>query len=101
MRLAGSADMTVAKAARPHYLPASLIGGFGEPDAGRHAGELRYNWVCMRRRDQSGVIPRIRADNVAIENGLYDVAEPGPDLAADFAEQLWTKYEASLPAAIK
>jgi hypothetical protein len=90
-----------AKAARPHYLPASLIGGFGEPDTGKHAGHLRYAWVCMRRTGTLGTVTRTRADNVAIQNGVYDVGEPGPDLVADFAEQLWQRYEGALPGAIR
>ena len=91
--------MATAKAARPHYFPASLIGGFGEPDTGsdRHAGHLRYAWVCVRRPGDPGTVIRVRADNVAIQNGVYDVAEPGPDFPADFAEQLWQQYEGALP----
>ncbi len=46
-------------------------------------------------------VVRIRADNVAIQNGLYDVAEPGPDLRGDFPEQLWRQYEGALPGAIR
>ena len=93
--------MAIAKAARPHYFPAGLIGGFGQPDTGRRAGHLRYSWVCVRWIGETSVVPRIRADNVAIQNGVYDVAEPGPDLPADFAEQLWQQYEGELPAAIR
>ena len=91
----------MAKAARPHYLPAGLIGGFGEPDTGKHAGHLRYAWVCVWRTEDRGTVTRTRADNVAIQNGVYDVAEPGPDLPADFAEQLWQRYEGALPGAIR
>ena len=93
--------MATAKAARPHYFPASLIGGFGEPDTGsdRHVGHLRYAWVCVRRAADPGTVTRVRGYNVAIQNGIYDVAEPGPDLPADFAEQLWQQYEGALPEA--
>jgi hypothetical protein len=95
--------MATAKAARPHYFPAGLIGGFGERDTGsdRHSGHLRYAWVCVRRTDDPGTVTRVRADNVAVQNGVYDVAEPGPDLPADFAEQLWQQYEGALPEAIR
>jgi len=93
--------VTTAKAARPHYLPASLIGGFGEPDKGKHAGHLRYAWVRMRLAGVPGTVAGIRADNVAIQNGVYDVADPGPDLPADFAEQFWKQYEAALPGAVR
>jgi hypothetical protein len=78
-----------------------MIGGFGEPDTGRHADHLRYAWVCIRRTDAPKAVARIRADNVAVQNALYEVAEPGPNLPADFAEQLWKQYESALPAAIR
>ena len=84
--------MAIAKAARPHYFPAGL---FGQPDTGRRAGHLRYSWVCVRWTGETSVVPRIRANDVAIQNGVYDVAEPGP------AEQLWQQYEGELPAAIR
>lgn len=42
----------------------------------------------------------MRADQVAFQYGIYDVALPGPDLAADFAEQLWKQYEGKLPSAV-
>jgi hypothetical protein len=92
--------VTTAKVARPHYLPASLIGGFGEPDTGKRAGQLRRAWVCVRWTQGTGTVTRARAGNIAIENGIYDVAEPGPELSADFAEQLWRQYEGALPGAI-
>ena len=86
--------------ARPHYLPASLIGGFGEPGTGKHAGHLRYARVCVRWAADPGTVREVRADNIAIQNHIYDVAEPGPDLPDDFAERLWQQYEGSLPGAI-
>ena len=55
----------------------------------------------MRRTGQVGIAARIRADNVAIENGIYEVVEPRDDLPADFAEQLWQLYEGALPEAIR
>jgi hypothetical protein len=76
-----------------------MIGGFGEPDNGGRFRALRCAWVCVRWTT-SGTIARIRAENVATEYGLYDVAEPGPDLRADFAEDLWRLYEGKLPQAI-
>ena len=94
-------SVAMLKAARPHYLPASLIGGFGGPDTGRNAGRLRYSWVCVRWAGETSLVARIRAGNAAIENGVYDVAEPRPDLPHDFAEQLWQQYEGALPAAVK
>jgi hypothetical protein len=94
-------SVAMLKAARPHYLPASLIGGFGEPDTGWNAGQLRYSWVCVRWAGETSVVARIRAGNVAIQDGVYDVAEPGPDLPHDFAERLWQQYEGALPAAVR
>jgi hypothetical protein len=58
--------MATAKAARPHYFPAGLIGGFGEPDTGsdrqrvasslirpRSAGGIGAVLVLFRRRPGS------------------------------------------------
>ncbi|HEX2822939.1 MAG TPA: hypothetical protein VHO07_22670 [Streptosporangiaceae bacterium] len=55
----------------------------------------------MRRTEDPGTVSRTRADNIATQNRVYEVAEPGPDLPADFAEQLWQQYEGSLPGAIR
>jgi hypothetical protein len=93
--------MTSSKAARTHYLPASLIGGFGQPEKGRRSGNLRYARVCVRRLDDPERTTAIRADQVAVQNGLYDVDQPGQELPADFAERLWEAYEGPLPAAIR
>ncbi|MGK4586216.1 hypothetical protein [Kitasatospora sp. HPMI-4] len=92
--------MNSAKVQRPHYLPAALIGGFGIPDA-RQSG-ARYASVLMRRRDEPGKLRGpIRADQVAVQNGLYDVDEPYEELPADFAETLWQRYETALPGAVQ
>ena len=95
------ADVTSSKAARTHYLPASLIGGFGQPESGRRSGNLRYARVCVRRPDHPERTTVMRADQVAVQNGLYDVDQSGPELPADFAERLWKAYEGPLPVAIR
>lgn len=93
--------VTSGKAERPHYLPAALIGGFGEPDRGQRAKNLRCARVCVRRPDKPEGTTIIRAEQVAVQNGLYKVDQPDPGLPADFAERLWQQYEGPLPAAIK
>ena len=57
---------------------------------------MRVRWT-----NGDGAVGRIRADNIAVENGVYDVADPRPDLRSDFAEQLWQQYEGALPGAIR
>ena len=82
-------DVMTVKASRPHYFPASLHRGSGETHTGRYSGHLRYTWVCVRWVDHTGIVARIRADNVVIQNGPYDVAEYRLELPADSEEQLW------------
>jgi hypothetical protein len=92
--------MRSAKVQRPHYLPAGLIGGFGIRDP-REPGS-RYSMVCVRRRNAPGkLLGPLRADQVAVQNGLYDVDEPDEELPADFAEALWQSYEDALPPAVQ
>lgn len=87
-------------APKPHYLPAALIGGFGASEPGRPGG-LRHAKVCARRRKEpEKVFGPLKAENIAYQNGLYDVDTPSSDLPADFAEAIWQTYEGALPAAI-
>ncbi|MGW7003697.1 hypothetical protein ACWGCW_12915 [Streptomyces sp. NPDC054933] len=43
----------------------------------------------------------MRAEQVAVQNGLYDVDRPDDELPADFAETLWQSYEGDLPGAVQ
>jgi hypothetical protein len=45
--------MATAKAARPHYFPAGLIGGFGEPDTG--SDRQRVASSLIRPRSAGGI----------------------------------------------
>jgi hypothetical protein len=85
---------------RPHHLPASFIGGFGQP-ARRDPANLRAARVCVRRKDPDKLLPNMEAEEVGFERGVYDVENPTADLPADFAEQEWKKYEGKLPGAIR
>src|SRR5437899_1384994 len=96
--MAGGESAAVTKGARPHYFPAGLFGGLGVAD--ESAAGLRSAWVCARWTVGSHQVAVMRADEVGFQYGIYDVAEPGPDLAADFAEQLWKQYEGTLPTAV-
>jgi hypothetical protein len=88
-------------AAKPHYLPAALIGCFGVPEAGRATG-LRHAKVCVRRRQTpQKVFGPVKAENIAYQYGIYDVDDPSSDRPADFAETIWQEYEGRLPAAIR
>jgi hypothetical protein len=88
----------VTKGPRPHYLPAAFIGGFGV--VGKRSNGLRTARVCVRWTVGSRSVGVMRADQVGFEYGVYDVGQPRPELAADFAEQLWKQYEGGLPTAI-
>jgi hypothetical protein len=85
---------------RPHHLPASSIGGFGQPDV-RDPLCLRIARVCVRRKDRDKLLPSVKAEDIGFEYGIYDVDAPDADLSADYAETEWKKYESNLPWAIR
>jgi hypothetical protein len=85
---------------RPHYLPASFIGGFGQPDP-RDPLDLRIARVCVRLKDPDKLLPNVKAEDIGFESGIYDVKNPTTDLQADYAETEWKKYEPKLPRAIR
>jgi hypothetical protein len=85
---------------RPHHLPASFIGGFGQPDT-RDPLDLRIARVCVRRKDPDKLLPNMKAEDICFEYGIYDVEAPDADLPADYAEREWKKYESKLPRAIR
>lgn len=83
---------------KPHYFPAAVIGGFGQQHAGQPPREA---FVCVRRLTPAPLLQRrIRAKNVAAQRHIYDVQESCQDLAADYADRLWERYEGALPTAI-
>lgn len=84
----------------PHYLPASFIGGFGQPDP-RDPEELRIARVCVRRKEPDELLSNVRAETIGSERGIYKVDRPAVDLPTDYAETEWKKYEPKLPRAIR
>jgi hypothetical protein len=83
---------------RPHYLPAAFIAaGFGT--APKPGEELRMGRVTVRMKDPDKILRRVTADSICHASGLYDVQNPTPQLAADYADQWWAKYESALPRA--
>lgn len=96
-----AAARTIARVPdRPHHLPASFIGGFGQPDV-RAPLLLRIARVCVRRKDPDKLLPSVKAERIGFEYGIYDVDAPDADLPADYAETEWRKYESKLPRAIR
>jgi hypothetical protein len=87
----------VTKGSRPHYLPAGLIGGFGRPGAGKRAVQLRSAYVCVRWTIGEQAVTVVRADKVAFQYGVYDVDQPGPDLAAGSPSSYGNSTKADCP----
>lgn len=85
---------------RPHHLPASFIGGFGQPDP-HDPEDLRITRVCVRRQDPDKLLQNMKAEDIGFEYGIYGVEKPTADLPADYAETEWKKYEPKLPRAIR
>ncbi|HLG66361.1 MAG TPA: DUF4238 domain-containing protein [Acidimicrobiales bacterium] len=86
-----------------HYLPAALIGGFGEaPRRGRHARSLRNAKVAVRYTSQPDAVhARVRADSIAREKGIYRLKNPPAGVDRDEIDRLWSSYEPRLPAAVR
>jgi hypothetical protein len=78
-----------------HYLPASLIGGFGARASGIR---LREAQVVVRRkrtgRTSSGLV---RANNLAARRNYYRLQAPLPGVDPDVVDRLWNPVEGMLP----
>ncbi len=81
---------------KQHFLPASLIGGFGRVAAGRSSREAEVGW---RRRDWQQSRPAV-AENLGYVNKMYRLADPPPGVSADRVDELWDHFEKPLPGAI-
>lgn len=85
----------MAKPRKDHYIPAALIGGFGEPAT---SGRLREATVAVWF-NKSGSLKCIKAEDVGFRRGLYRIdSVAGSD--EDF-DDLWALYEGGLPDAIR
>lgn len=83
------------KGSKDHYLPAAIIGGFGQrpPKKPRRKAKVAV-WV-----DALGQVVSTTAENVGWEYALYDV--PGDAGSAEAFEKVWQSYESDLPTAIE
>ncbi|HVX21284.1 MAG TPA: DUF4238 domain-containing protein [Acidimicrobiales bacterium] len=77
-----------------HYLPASLIGGFGLPAA---SGRLREARVAVRRK-RTGQVDRglPKAATLAVSRGTYRLTNPPPGVDRDIVDKLWDPVENEL-----
>jgi hypothetical protein len=77
-----------------HYLPASLIGGFGRPAAG---GRLREARVAVRRKITGTVDSGYpKAETLAYRPGMYRLAAPPAGVDPDVVDKMWDPVENSL-----
>ncbi len=79
-----------------HYLPASLIGRFGE----RTAKQWRTARIAVRAVGSSS-IGFTTARRVAFELALYRLMNPAAGLDPDAVDRVWTILEQRLPRAIE
>jgi hypothetical protein len=80
---------------RQHYLPASLIGGFGQPSK---SGRLREANVAVRRKVTGAVDDRFpRAESLAYRRGVYRLSTPPTGVNPDIVDKLWDPVERLLP----
>ena len=77
-----------------HYLPASLIGGFGQPAA---SGKLREARIAVRRKATGAVDAGFpKAETLAWRPGMYRLTAPPPGVDPDAVDKLWDPVENSL-----
>jgi hypothetical protein len=77
-----------------HYLPASLIGGFGQPAA---SGKLREARVAVRRKATGAVDSGFpKAETLAYRPGMYRLASPPAGVDPDVVDKLWDPVENGL-----
>ena len=77
-----------------HYLPASLIGGFGQPTA---SGKLREARVAVRRKATGAVDTGFpKAETLAYRRGMYRLASPPAGVDRDVVDRLWDPVENGL-----
>jgi len=77
-----------------HYLPASLIGGFGKPAA---SGKLREARVAVRRTVTGAVDSGFpKAETLAFRPGMYRLASPPAGIDPDLVDKLWNPVEIGL-----
>ena len=56
--------------------------------------------VSVRMKSTDKILSRVTAASICHADGLYEVENPTPQLAADYADQWWAKYESALPRAV-
>jgi hypothetical protein len=79
---------------KQHYLPASLIGGFGKPAA---SNKLREACVAVRRKATGAVDTGFpKAETLAYQPEMYRLAAPPAGVDPDVVDKLWDPVENSL-----
>jgi hypothetical protein len=77
-----------------HYLPAALIGSFGQPAA---SGKLREARVAVRRKATGAVDTGFpKAEKLAYRPGMYRLAAPPAGVDRDVVDKLWDPVENAL-----
>ncbi|MEV6029236.1 DUF4238 domain-containing protein [Streptomyces sp. NPDC052036] len=73
---------------RQHYLPATLLGGFGMARGDRlREAELRW------RRRNSGIVLATKAESIGWRSRMYRLANPAPGVDPDVVDTVWDTIE--------
>ncbi|WP_298211501.1 DUF4238 domain-containing protein [Ferrimicrobium sp.] len=82
---------------RQHYLPACLIGGFGQVVK---AKPLRKAKILVRNLATEEVYPSVAEDQAAVDN-LYKVTVSMPDGNQNVIDSIWSRLESELPPLVE
>ncbi|MET9452673.1 hypothetical protein [Streptomyces cinerochromogenes] len=87
----------MSSGAKQHYVPAALIGGFGETADHRRP---RDAVVCWRRRGW-GVARETKAEAIGWHWGMYRLENPAHGLDPDVVDAVWDVIEPGISGAVR
>ena len=85
---------------RQHYLPASLLGGFGERASTAKSREEKPGGSAESDGPRY-IRGTCKAENEAFRIGMYRLAAPPPGVDRDIIDRLWNPVEGALPDLIR
>lgn len=82
---------------KQHYMPATVIAGFGQRVAGR---PRRESQILVKDLSNGSIYTSVAKDE-AHKHALYRLSSPPSGLSADWVDERWTNVENALPELIQ